>query len=127
MPNSLKLLSAAALVGAFLIPMLASAQWGGPGYGYGGPGYGYGGPGYGYGGPGYGGPGYGRGMGDMFGDFDMSARGSGRGHGYGRGEGDGYGYGRGYGYGPGYGYGAPYGAPMMPYGQQQQPEAAPAE
>jgi len=63
MRNALKLLAAAALVGAFAIPMTSSAQFGGPGYGYGGPGYGYGpgayGPGYGapYGVPyGYGAP-----------------------------------------------------------------------
>jgi hypothetical protein len=43
MRNSLKLLAVAALVGAFAVPMHASAQWGGPGYG----GPGYGGPGYG--------------------------------------------------------------------------------
>ena len=118
-----KLIATAAVIGAFAVPMHASAQFGGPGYGYG-PGYGA--PGYGYG------PGYGRGLGDMFGmgdmfsDFDMNMRGSGRGYGRGQGYGDAYGYGRpGYGYGgyPGYGYGAPaYGAPGYGPMPQQPPQ-----
>jgi len=110
MRKAIKLLAAAALVGAFAVPMSSSAQWYGPGYGYG--------PYYG---PGSWGPGYGRGLGDMFGfgdmfsDFDFTARGSGRGWGHGRGYGDGYGYGHPYGYGyrPYYGrpWGGPWGAP----------------
>jgi len=111
MKTFVKTAAAAALIGAFALPMSnATAGWG----------------------P-WGNSGWGEGWGDMFGDFDFSASG----HGWGRGYGDYYGYGGPYGY-PGYGYpgygyggpygrayGAPYGGPYgAPYGaapQQQRP------
>ena len=108
-----KALATAALIGAFAVPMQASAQWWGPGYG--GPYYG---PGYGYG------PGWARGLsdwfgfGNLFGDFDFSVRG--RGHGYGYGYGDYYGhpgYYRYYGYRPYYHHPAPWGPAQQPQSQ----------
>ncbi len=114
-----KVAAAAILVVAITLPVSALAFWGGGPWGGAGPWGGY--PGY-YGGDRT----WTDAFGDMFGDFDISARG----RGWGRGAGDYYDYYQPYGGGPyGYpGYGHPYGggyAPYAPYGAPMAPAPYP--